>query len=711
MKNVERYQRVPVVHYPEREWPGKEIQKAPAWCSVDLRDGNQALVEPMVVEEKIEMFNLLVEMGFKEIEIGFPAASQIEFDFLRQLVERNLIPDDVMVQVLTQCREHLVKRTFEAIQGIKKAVVHIYNSTSTLQRDVVFHMDREEIKKIATDGVAMVKNYMKDHDGEVVLEYSPESFTGTELDFALDICNAVQRAWGPTPEHKMIMNLPSTVEMTTPNVYADQIEWMNKHLENRESIILSVHPHNDRGTGVAATELALLAGADRVEGTLFGNGERTGNVDILTLAYNMFSQGIDPELEISDVKRIAEVYERCTKMHIDPRHPYAGKLVFTAFSGSHQDAINKGMHALLERQSKVWQVPYLPIDPSDIGREYEPIVRINSQSGKGGVAFVMDTFFGFKLPRGMHKEFADMIQKIAERQGEVAPEKIMEEFRKNYLDRKEPYHFKKCKITDFESAGDFTTVAVVTYTDHGVEKQFEGVGNGPIDAVQRGLEEELGINIKVLDYSEHALTSGSGAQAASYIHMMDQDRKRVTYGVGISSNITRASLRGSYGMVLQDTWLRAGTVRENIAYGKPDASLDEVVAAAKAAHADSFIRRLPEGYDTVIAEDGGNISQGQKQLLCIARVMLCLPPMLILDEATSSIDTRTEVRIQAAFARMMQGRTSFIVAHRLSTIREADVILVMKDGHIVEQGDHDTLLAQGGFYAKLYNSQFEGVET
>lgn len=549
MKNVERYQRVPVVHYPEREWPGKEIQKAPAWCSVDLRDGNQALVEPMVVEEKIEMFNLLVEMGFKEIEIGFPAASQIEFDFLRQLVERNLIPDDVMVQVLTQCREHLVKRTFEAIQGIKKAVVHIYNSTSTLQRDVVFHMDREEIKKIATDGVAMVKNYMKDHDGEVVLEYSPESFTGTELDFALDICNAVQRAWGPTPEHRMIMNLPSTVEMTTPNVYADQIEWMNRHLENRESIILSVHPHNDRGTGVAATELALLAGADRVEGTLFGNGERTGNVDILTLAYNMFSQGIDPELEISDVKRIAEVYERCTKMHIDPRHPYAGKLVFTAFSGSHQDAINKGMHALLERQSRVWQVPYLPIDPSDIGREYEPIVRINSQSGKGGVAFVMDTFFGFKLPRGMHKEFADMIQKIAERQGEVAPEQIMEEFQKNYLDRKEPYHFKKCKITDFESAGDFTTVAVVTYTDHGVEKQFEGVGNGPIDAVQRGLEEELGINIKVLDYSEHALTSGSGAQAASYIHMMDQDRKRVTYGVGISSNITRASLRGIFSAV------------------------------------------------------------------------------------------------------------------------------------------------------------------
>lgn len=549
MMNYKRYQRVPVMNYPEREWPNKEIEKAPIWCSVDLRDGNQALVEPMVVEEKIEMFNMLVQMGFKEIEIGFPAASQIEFDFLRQLVERRLIPDDVTVQVLTQCRDHLLKRTFESIQGIPKAVVHIYNSTSTLQRDVVFHMDREEIKQIAIDGVDMVKKYMKDYDGKVILEYSPESFTGTEMDYALDICNAVQRAWGPTPDNKMIINLPSTVEMTTPNVFADQIEWMSKHLENRESIVLSVHPHNDRGTGVAAAELAMLAGADRVEGTLFGNGERTGNVDILTIAYNMFSQGIDPELEIGDIKKIAEVYERCTKMHIDPRHPYAGKLVFTAFSGSHQDAINKGMHALMERKSEIWQVPYLPIDPSDIGREYEPVVRINSQSGKGGVAFVMDSFFGFKLPRGMHKEFADVIQKIAEKQGEVAPEQIMEEFRKEYLDRKEPYHFRKCKITDFESGDQFTTVAVVTYSDHGETKQFEGVGNGPIDAVKRGLEEELGISIKVFDYSEHALTSGSGAQAASYIHLMDQKTGKVTYGVGISSNITRASLRGIFSAV------------------------------------------------------------------------------------------------------------------------------------------------------------------
>ena len=549
MLNYARYKRVPVVHFPERTWPDKEIEKAPVWCSVDLRDGNQALVEPMVVEEKVEMFNLLVKLGFKEIEVGFPAASQIEYDFLRTLVDRKLIPDDVEVQVLVQCREHLIKRTFEALKGIKKAVVHIYNSTSTLQRDVVFHKDMDEIKDIAIVGTKMVQRYAAECDTQIRLEYSPESFTGTELDFALDICTAVQETWGATKENPIIINLPSTVEMNTPNVYADQIEWMHTHFKNRESIILSVHPHNDRGEGVAATELALLAGADRVEGTLFGNGERTGNVDILTVAYNMFSQGINPELNIENVREIAEVYERCTKMQIPPRHPYAGKLVFTAFSGSHQDAINKGMQALHERNSQYWEVPYLPIDPSDIGREYEPVVRINSQSGKGGVAFVMDSFFGFKLPRGMHKEFADVIQKIAEKQGEVAPDQIMEEFRIEYLDRKEPYHFRKCKITDFESGDQFTTVAVVTYSDHGETKQFEGVGNGPIDAVKRGLEEELGISIKVLDYSEHALTSGSGAQAASYIHLMDQKTGKVTYGVGISSNITRASLRGIFSAV------------------------------------------------------------------------------------------------------------------------------------------------------------------
>ena len=532
------------------DWVKKDcVDKAPIWCSVDLRDGNQALIEPMSLDEKLEFFQLLVDVGFKVIEVGFPAASETEYQFIRALIEQNMIPDDVTIQVLTQAREHIIKRTFEAVQGAPHAIIHVYNSTSVAQREQVFKKSKEEIKQIAVDGAKLLKKLAKETTGNFTFEYSPESFQGTEVDYALEVCNAVLDIWEPTSDNKAIINLPTTVENAMPHVFASQVEYFNKYLLHRENVLLSLHPHNDRGCGVATAELGVLAGADRIEGTLFGNGERTGNVDILTLAYNMFSQGIDPELEISDVKRIAEVYERCTKMHIDPRHPYAGKLVFTAFSGSHQDAINKGMHALLERQSKVWQVPYLPIDPSDIGREYEPIVRINSQSGKGGVAFVMDTFFGFKLPRGMHKEFADMIQKIAERQGEVAPEQIMEEFQKNYLDRKEPYHFKKCKITDFESAGDFTTVAVVTYTDHGVEKQFEGVGNGPIDAVQRGLEEELGINIKVLDYSEHALTSGSGAQAASYIHMMDQDRKRVTYGVGISSNITRASLRGIFSAV------------------------------------------------------------------------------------------------------------------------------------------------------------------
>lgn len=550
MLNYQRYKRVPVVNFPERTWPNKEIIKAPVWCSVDLRDGNQALVEPMVVEEKIEMFNLLVKLGFKEIEIGFPAASQIEFDFLRQLVDRKLIPDDVVVQVLVQCREHLIKRTFESIEGVKKAVVHIYNSTSTLQRDVVFHKNMEEIKEIAVEGTELVKKYAAGFAGELILEYSPESFTGTELEFALDICTAVQEAWGATPEKKVIFNLPSTVEMTTPNVYADQIEWMNTHFKNRDSIILSVHPHNDRGTGVAATELAILAGADRVEGTLFGNGERTGNVDILNVAYNMFSQGINPGLNIENIREISDVYERCTKMDIHPRHPYAGKLVFTAFSGSHQDAINKGMQVLNERKSEIWEIPYLPIDPSDIGRQYEPIVRINSQSGKGGVAFVMDTFYGFKLPKGMHKEFADIIQKISEKQGEVAPEQIMDEFRANYADRKEPIHFRKCQITDAEGDdGEFATLAKVTYSDHGIEKYFEGVGNGPIDAVQNGLEQALGIEIRVLDYNEHALTAGSKAQAASYIHLLDVKSGRVTYGVGISSNITRASLRGIFSAV------------------------------------------------------------------------------------------------------------------------------------------------------------------
>lgn len=551
MLNYARYRKNPVIDYPEREWPNKEITKAPIWCSVDLRDGNQALIDPMVVEEKIEMFQYLIQLGFKEIEIGFPAASQIEYDFLRQLVDRKLIPDDVVVQVLTQCREELIDRTFEAIEGCKQAIVHIYNSTSTLQRDVVFHMDKEHITEIAVKGTQMVKERAEKFPGKIILEYSPESFTGTELDYALEICNAVSETWGPTPKEPMIINLPSTVEMNTPNVYADQIEWMIKHLDNRESIIVSVHPHNDRGTGVASAELAMLAGADRVEGTLFGNGERTGNVDILNIAYNMFSQGINPMLNIEHINEIIEIYERCCKLPIHPRHPYAGKLVFTAFSGSHQDAINKGVQAMKERGSEIWQVPYLPIDPADIGREYEPIVRINSQSGKGGVAFIMDTYFGFKLPKAMHKEFANVIQGISEKQGEVSPDQIMECFRAEYLDRKEPIHFRRLKVDDLSGSvqSQFDTKVTVVYTDHGREKTFEAIGNGPIDAVQRGLSHELGIAIKVLDYEEHALQSGASSQAAAYIHLLDNNTGSVTYGVGVSSNITRASVRAIFSAI------------------------------------------------------------------------------------------------------------------------------------------------------------------
>ena len=544
--NYKRYKKNPVIKMEERQWPNNEINEAPIWCSVDLRDGNQALIEPMVVEEKVEFFNLLVELGFKEIEVGFPSASQIEFDFLRQLIDRKLIPDDVTVQVLVQCREHLLKRTFEAIKGLPRAIVHIYNSVSVLQRDVVFNMDKEQIKQIAIEGTKLVKEYAKDFPGEIILEYSPESFTGAEVDYSLEVCEAVIDTWEASPENKVIINLPSTVEMNTPNVYADQIEWMNKHFKKRDSIILSVHPHNDRGTGIAATELALLAGADRVEGTLFGNGERTGNVDVLTIAYNMFSQGIDPKLDISDINEIIEVYERLTKMKVHERHPYAGKLVFTAFSGSHQDAINKGVHAMNERASTIWQVPYLPIDPADIGRSYEPIVRINSQSGKGGVAFIMETYFGYKLPKGMHKEFADIIQDISEKQGEVAPEQIMEEFKKSYIDMKEPLHFRRCRFEDIADSEDGCTHATIYYTDHGVEKSFDAIGNGPIDAVLKGLQSELDINIKLLDYSEHALGGGAGAQAAAYIHMLDMDSSKTTFGVGVSSNITRASIRAIF---------------------------------------------------------------------------------------------------------------------------------------------------------------------
>lgn len=548
MLNYKRYRKNPVMDYPEREWPNKEITKAPAWCSVDLRDGNQALIDPMQVEEKIEFFQYLVKIGFKEIEIGFPSASQIEYDFLRQLVDRHLIPDDVWVQVLVQCREELIDRTFESIEGIKNVIVHIYNSTSVLQRDVVFHMSKEEIKQIAIDGTRMVKERAAKFPGNIRLEYSPESFTGTEVEYALEVCTAVQKEWGPTKENPIIINLPSTVEMTTPNVYADRIEWMNRHFEDRESIILSIHPHNDRGTGTASCELALLAGADRVEGTLFGNGERTGNLDIMVVAYNMFSQGINPELDIEHINEAIDIYERCCKIPIHPRHPYAGKLVFTAFSGSHQDAINKGVQAMKERGSDIWQVPYLPIDPADIGREYEPIVRINSQSGKGGVAFIMDIYFGYKLPKAMHKEFANVIQKISEEQGEVSPDEINAKFQEEYIDRKEPLHFKKLKVDDLseEEETSFDTRVYIDYTYNGELRSMEGVGNGPIDAAKRAIMETMGLDIKILDYSEHALQAGSNSKAAAYIHLLDVNTGNVTYGVGESSNITRASVRAIF---------------------------------------------------------------------------------------------------------------------------------------------------------------------
>ena len=537
MLNYARYKRVPVVHFPERTWPDKEIEKAPVWCSVDLRDGNQALVEPMVVEEKVEMFNLLVKLGFKEIEVGFPAASQIEYDFLRTLVDRKLIPDDVEVQVLVQCREHLIKRTFEALKGIKKAVVHIYNSTSTLQRDVVFHKDMDEIKDIAIVGTKMVQRYAAECDTQIRLEYSPESFTGTELDFALDICTAVQETWGASKENPIIINLPSTVEMNTPNVYADQIEWMHTHFKNRESIILSVHPHNDRGEGVAATELALLAGADRVEGTLFGNGERTGNVDILTVAYNMFSQGINPELNIENVREIAEVYERCTKMQIPPRHPYAGKLVFTAFSGSHQDAINKGMQALHERNSQYWEVPYLPIDPSDIGREYEPIVRINSQSGKGGIGYILEQNFGLNLPAKMREAMGYATKDVSDHMHkELKPSEIFEIFKKKFEGVTTPF-----QVTEAHFKQHNGIIAEVTVLQNGVEKKAIASGNGRLDAVSNALKKQFRLDYTLQTYQEHALEKSSSSKAIAYVGINDKDGKDF-WGAGVNQDIIVASI-------------------------------------------------------------------------------------------------------------------------------------------------------------------------
>lgn len=542
--NYKKYKRFETIKLKDRTWPDKTIEKAPIWCSVDLRDGNQALITPMKIEEKVEMFQLLVDLGFKEIEVGFPSSSQIEYDFLRLLIDENLIPDDVTVQVLTQAREHLIRRTFESLKGLDKAVVHVYNSTSVLQRDVVFHKNKEEIKQIAIDGVQLVKDLSKDFDGKVILEYSPESFTGTEVDYALEVCEAVMDTWGASKDNKVIINLPSTVEMDTPNVYADQIEWMCRHFSDRERVIVSVHPHNDRGCGVATTELALLAGADRVEGTLFGNGERTGNVDIVTLALNMFTHGVDPQLELGDMNKIKHIYEKCTKMDVPPRQPYAGQLVFTAFSGSHQDAINKGMHAFRERNSQIWEVPYLPIDPSDLGRQYEPIVRINSQSGKGGVAYVMESMYGYHLPKNLQKDFAKIIQDISEEEGEVSPERVYDTFIEEYVDINEPFEFIKQKMTDIsEENNEYERRAEITLKDHGEIKTVVGYGNGPIDAVKDAFNSSGFVYTHLLDYSEHALTSGSSSKAAAYVYLRVKGSAVQEYGVGVHPNITTATIK------------------------------------------------------------------------------------------------------------------------------------------------------------------------
>ncbi len=545
MMNYKKYKRFETISLPDRTWPDKHIEHAPTWCSVDLRDGNQALVTPMKIEEKVEMFKTLVDLGFKEIEVGFPSASQIEYDFIRVLIEEHLIPDDVTVQVLTQCREHLIRKTFEALDGLDRAIVHIYNSTSILQRDVVFNKNKEEIKQIAIDGCQLVKDLSEEFKGEVILEYSPESFTGTEMDYAVEVCDAVMDTWGASKDKKVIINLPATVEMDTPNVYADQIEYVCRKFKDRDRVIVSLHPHNDRGTGVAATELALLAGADRVEGTLFGNGERTGNVDIVTVAMNMFVHGVDPELDFSHINDVKHVYEKCTKMEVNPRSPYAGQLVFTAFSGSHQDAINKGMHKYHERGEGIWEVPYLPIDPADLNRQYEPIVRINSQSGKGGVAFVMDTVFGYHLPKKMQMDFAKTVQNISEIEGEVSPERIFDTFTKEYVDNEDPIKFISSRVIDIteDPTNEFERKAIINILDHGKEKVIVGYGNGPIDAARHAFNDAGYIYVHLLDYSEHALTSGSSAKAASYVQLRAKGTSITEFGVGVHANITTASIK------------------------------------------------------------------------------------------------------------------------------------------------------------------------
>jgi 2-isopropylmalate synthase len=521
----------------DRQWPGKTIEKAPAWCSVDLRDGNQALIEPMDSDRKHRMFDLLVRLGFKEIEIGFPAASQTDFDFCRELIEKGRIPADVTVQVLTQAREHLIHRTFEALKGVPRAIVHVYNSTSTLQREVVFKLDREGVKKIAVDGARMLNEIAASYPGtEWIFEYSPESFTGTELDYALEICESVLDVWQPTPQHKAIVNLPSTVENSTPNVYADQIEWMGRNFKRRDSIILSVHPHNDRGTAVASAELAVMAGADRVEGTLFGNGERTGNVDLVTVALNLYTQGVNPHLDLSDIPGVIECAESCTQIPVHVRHPYAGELVFTAFSGSHQDAIKKGFAAQAGKAE--WAVPYLPLDPNDIGRTYEEIIRVNSQSGKGGVAYLLERDYGVRLPRKLQVEFSRVIQKISDGTGrEVRPAEIWEAFEREYLNQRSP--LACIQHSENSSRGGVTISATVE--QGGQEESITGSGNGPIDAFVGALNLRFGLGIKIVDYQEQSISEGASGTAIAFVEIQ-LGASETVFGAGMNPNIVTASL-------------------------------------------------------------------------------------------------------------------------------------------------------------------------
>ena len=544
---TQQYQPFPPVDLPDRRWPIATITKPPLWCSVDLRDGNQALINPMNPTQKLRLFELLVKLGFKEIEIGFPSASQTDFDFCRRLIEEGRIPDDVTIQVLTQAREHLIRRTFEAVTGAKRVILHFYNSTSTLQRRVVFQQDQAGIAQIATDAARLIKTLVAeqaDTTTQYLYQYSPESFTQTELDYSVDVCQQVMEILEPTPAQPMILNLPATVEVCTPNVHADQIEWFCRHLPNRDAAIISLHPHNDRGTGVAATELGLLAGADRVEGTLFGNGERTGNVDIITLALNMHTQGVFPGLDFTDMAEVIRVAEDCTEIKVPERHPYAGTLVFTAFSGSHQDAIKKGLEAQRKANSEDWAVPYLPINPADLGRQYEPIIRINSQSGKGGVAFILEDSYGIKAPRPFQIEFSGVIQAITEQTGqEIAPPMIWGALDQLYLTQPNG----RLSLLEYTTVPDphasEKRVLTAQITDGGQTVEIVGQGNGPIDAFTDALSKNLGVNIEVEDYQEHAIGQGSDTKAITFMRMQIGEKKAV-YGIGLDANIVKSSLFG-----------------------------------------------------------------------------------------------------------------------------------------------------------------------